>query len=65
MILLLIAIVPWITQKDNSVTLSLIAIMPQIIHKEFNSFYFLSIFLDDASQESFIDTEIWAHLGSV
>ena len=33
MIFLLNAITPQITQKDNSVTLLLIVIMPQIIHK--------------------------------
>ena len=33
MIFLLITITSQSTQKDNSVTLSLIAIMPQIIHK--------------------------------
>ena len=33
MILLHIAIIPQITQKDNSVTFSLIVIMPQIIYK--------------------------------
>ena len=36
-------------------------IMPQIIYKEFISFYFLSILLVDVPQESFVDTEIWAH----
>ena len=47
MILLLIAIIPQITQKDNSVTVLLIMIMPQIIYKEFPSFYFPSILLVD------------------
>ena len=58
MILLLITIIPQITQKDNSVTLSLIVIMPQIIYIEFISFYFVSIPLIDVSQESCVDTEI-------
>ena len=63
MILLLITIIPQITQKDNSVTLPLIMIMPQIIYKESVSFsfYFLAILLVYASQESCIGTEIWAH----
>ena len=39
--LILIAIIPQITLKDNSVTLLLIIIMPQIIYKEFISSYFL------------------------
>ena len=52
MILLLIEIIPQITQKDNSVTLSLIMIMPHIIYKEFISSYFPSILLVDGFQGS-------------
>ena len=52
MILLLIAIIPQITQKDNSMTLLLIAIMSQVIYKEFISFYFPNILFVNASQES-------------
>ena len=40
------------THKDNSMTFLLIAIMSQIIYKEFISFYFTSILLVTASQES-------------
>ena len=52
MILLLITIIPQISQKDNGVTLLLITIMPQIIHKEL---IFL-VFLVNTSQESSVDT---------
>ena len=44
MILLLITIVPQITNEDNIMTLLLITIMSQIINKEFISFYFLTFF---------------------
>ena len=58
MILLLIAIIPQITHKDNIMTHLLIAIMLQIIYKEFISFYCSSILLSsvNASQESCVST---------
>ena len=54
MILLLIAIIPQITHKDNIMTLLLITVMPQIIYKEFISFIFLEfpLSLVVVSQES-------------
>ena len=61
MIFLPITIIPQITQKDNSVGLLLIVIMPQIIYEEFISFSFLSIALVNDSQESCIDTKMCAH----
>ena len=41
MILLLIAVIPQITSEGNSMTLSLIMIMPEIIH--ITEFYFLFV----------------------
>ena len=60
MILLLIAIIPQIVSEDNSVTLSLIVIMLQIIYvKEFISlFCFPSILSIDSSKESHISAKL-------
>ena len=42
--LLFITVIQQINHKDNNMTFLLIAIMPQIIHKEFFPFIFLAFF---------------------